>query len=195
MSNFSQSTTISRSRPVRVDQAFAVINQMVADDVIKCYALGGATAAFFYIEPDTTYDVDIFCVLETFQANAIDMLTPVYAYLATKGFEPKAEAVVIHGVAVQFLPVFNPLNEEAVETARELDYEGVPVGVMSPEHLVAIMLQTGRTKDLVRIARFAESDAIDRDTLSDILARHKLKQRWNALANNLEDIKRRLAKK
>ncbi len=56
-------TTAPGSNGVRADLAFQVINQMVADGVIEDYAIGGATAAFFYIEPDTTYDVDIFCVL------------------------------------------------------------------------------------------------------------------------------------
>lgn len=190
MSNIFQSTTVSQPRPVRVDRAFAVINQMVTDGIIECYAVGGATAAFFYIEPDTTYDVDIFCVLRTFEANAIDMLAPIYEYLGNKGYRPEAEAILIEGVAVQFLPVFNPLNEEAVERAREFDYEGVPVRVMSPEHLVAIMLDTGRSKDYVRIARFIEADAVDRETLLDILAQHKLKQKWTALQN----IKRRLTR-
>jgi hypothetical protein len=109
-SNVFQNTTISQSRTVRIDQAFAMINQMVTDGIIESYAVGGATAAFFYIEPDTTYDVDIFCVLKTFEPNALDMLRPIYEYLTGKGFKPEAEAVVIAGVAVQFLPVFNPIE-------------------------------------------------------------------------------------
>jgi hypothetical protein len=56
-------TTAPVPGSVRTDLAFRAINQMVADGVIEDYAIGGATAAFFYIEPDTTYDVDIFCVL------------------------------------------------------------------------------------------------------------------------------------
>lgn len=98
--------------------------------------------------------------------------------------------MIIEGVAVQFLPVYNPLNEEAVEAAVEFDYEGVTVRVMRAEHLVAIMLQTGRSKDLVRIARFVESDVLDSKELMDILASHKLKQKWNALGA----IQRRLSK-
>src|SRR4029078_12425705 len=109
-------------------------------------AIGGATGAFFYIEPDFTYDVDIFCVLSVVETDALGTLSPIYLYLESKGYKAVDEAVDVEGVAVQFLPVFNPLNEEAVEQARDFDYQGVPVRVMSPEHLMAIMLQTGRSK-------------------------------------------------
>jgi hypothetical protein len=79
------------------------------------------------------------------------------------------------------LPVFNELNEEAVERANILDYAGVPVRVMSSEHLVAIMLQTGRTKDFVRVARFLESGSVDVDGLTDILNGHGLEKESTAL--------------
>jgi len=166
---------------VRIDQAFKVINKMVSDGIIENYAIGGATGAFFYIEPDTTYDVDIFCVLKGVKADALDMLTPIYDYLRTKGYESEDVAVNIAGVAVQFLPVYNPLNEEAVEHAREFDYQGIPVRVMSPEHLVAIMLQTGRSKDLVRVARFLEAEAFDVNSVKETLKRHGLEKESGTL--------------
>ena len=123
-------------------------------------------------------------------SDALISLEPIYEYLSEKGYRAEMEAVLIEGVAVQFLPVYNPLNEEAVEDAVEFDYEGVTVRVMRAEHLVAIMLQTGRSKDFVRIARFVESDVLDNKALMDILAHHKLKQKWNALGA----IHRRLSK-
>ena len=109
------------------------------------------------------------------------MLAPIYEYLHGKGYESEGDAVNIKGVAIQFLPVFNPLNEEAVEQAREFDYQGIPVKVMSPEHLVAIMLQTGRSKDFVRVARFLEADAVDVDEVRQMLTRHGLDKEVTAL--------------
>jgi len=158
---------------------------MVTDGVIENYAIGGATGAFFYIEPDFTYDVDIFCVLSAVKADAIDMLSPIYRYLEGKGYKAVDEAVDVEGVAVQFLPVFNPLNEEAVKQARDFDYQGVPVRVMSPEHLMAIMLQTGRPKDFVRVARFLESETFDDNALKAMLTRHGLNKEWRALQRRL----------
>jgi len=50
---------------------------------------------------------------------------------------------MIEGVPVQFFPAYNSLVEESVVTARVCDYEGVPVRVVDPEHLIALALQTG----------------------------------------------------
>lgn len=44
-----------------VAKVYDVINEMVVDGVIKNYALGGAMAAFFYVEPSYTADMDLFC--------------------------------------------------------------------------------------------------------------------------------------
>jgi hypothetical protein len=115
------STTTGPFKRVRIDKAFSVINRMVVDGVIKSYAIGGATGAFFYIEPDTTYDIDIFVDFQTLESDApvvsaLVTLEPIYEYLLEKGYKPEMEAVMIEGVAVQFLPVFNELNEEAVDT-------------------------------------------------------------------------------
>lgn len=37
-------------------------NELVAAALIKDYALGGALAAIYYVEPFTTYDADIFFI-------------------------------------------------------------------------------------------------------------------------------------
>ena len=55
----------------------------------------------------------------------------------------QAEHVLIEGVPVQFLPAYNALADEAIETAATLDYEGVPVRVVRPEYLVALYLEPG----------------------------------------------------
>ena len=45
---------------------------------------------------------------------------------------------------------------------------------MSAEHLVAIALRTGRSKDHIRILQFIEQDAVDRNRLLALLERHDL---------------------
>ena len=57
----------------------------------------------------------------------------------------------IEGWPVQFLPTYNPLIAEAVEQAVEIKFKSTPTRVLSAEHLVAIMLQTGREKDCARV--------------------------------------------
>jgi hypothetical protein len=147
---------------------------MVKDGVVTSYALGGAMAAAFYVEPDTTYDVDIFCVLPGDEATGLALLTKIYSYLADKNYRAEGEAILVEGFRIQFLPVFNELIDEAVENARIIPYLGVNVRVVTPEHLIAIMLQVGRRKDYVRVARFIEADVFDSEVLRQILLRYEL---------------------
>jgi hypothetical protein len=49
---------------------------------------------------------------------------------------------------------------------------------MSAEHLVAIALRTGRSKDYNRILLFIEQNAINRERLRSILTKHRLMSKW-----------------
>lgn len=80
---------------------------------------------------------------------------------------------------MQFLPVFNPLYEEAYSKAAQVSFQGVPVRVMTAEHLVAVMLQTGRPKDQVRLIQFMEARAVDEIKLRRILKRYNLELEWH----------------
>jgi hypothetical protein len=150
---------------------------MVKDGVIEHYAIGGAVAAIFYIEPINTNDLDIFFHVKD-SSVGLDILAPLYEYLASLGYEAQGEAIDIEGWPVQFLPIFNPLLEEAVEQAKEVRFQRTKTRVMQAEHLVAIMLQTGRLKDHARIAQFMEHEAVDQKRLAGILERHGLIKKW-----------------
>lgn len=56
--------------------------------------------------------------------------------------------------------------------------EGVRTWVMLAEHLVAIALQTGRSKDHIRVLHFLEQDAVDRRMLEGIFEQHGLTAKW-----------------
>jgi len=160
-----------------MEKTLKVLNRMVKDGVIEQYAIGGAVAAIFYIEPINTNDLDIFFHVKDASAG-LDILAPLYKYLSDLGYKGREEAVDIEGWPVQFLPVFNPLLEEAVEQAREVRFQRTKTRVMQAEHLVAIMLQTGRLKDHARIAQFIEHEAVEKKRLAGILARHRLNKKW-----------------
>lgn len=132
-----------------MEKTLRVLNRMVRDGVIEQYAIGGAVAAIFYIEPINTNDLDIFFHVREAGSKG-NVLAPLYEYLSKAGYEPRRETVEIEGWPVQFLPVFNRLIEEAVERAREIRFKRTKTRVMLAEHLVAIMAQTGRPKDLDR---------------------------------------------
>ena len=153
---------------------------MVKDGVIEQYAIGGAVAAIFYIEPINTNDLDIFFHVKDPSAG-LDILAPLYEYLSGLGYKGQREAIDIEGWPVQFLPVFSPLLEEAVEQAKEVRFQRTKTNVMQAEHLVAIMLQTGRLKDQARIAQFMEHEVVDQERLADILTRHGLIEKWKKL--------------
>jgi hypothetical protein len=154
------------------------INQMQADGVIGKYAIGGAVAATFYLEPAATLDVDIFVTLPVEPVGLLVSLTPIYDYLKARGFAEQREHIVIEGWPVQFLPPSDDLEREAVAHAVQTRVEGVATWVMSAEHLVAIALRTGRSKDYIRIVQFVDQEAVDRDKLQNVLERHGLTSKW-----------------
>jgi hypothetical protein len=47
---------------------------------------------------------------------------------------------------------------------------------MTPEHLVAVMLNTGRLKDYLRISIFLQHEVVNLEELQRILAKHNLAQ-------------------
>ncbi|HZH30356.1 MAG TPA: hypothetical protein VEY11_06295 [Pyrinomonadaceae bacterium] len=161
-----------------MEQTYRVINEMKVNGVIDSYAVGGAIAAIFYIEPFTTYDLDVFCAFSA-PGSGIITLTPIYDYLARLGYKPEKETINIEGWPVQFLPIFNALIDEAVERANTVNVGQTPVRVMRPEHLVAIMLDTGRAKDYARISCFLDLGAVNLDDLTDVLSRHNLGAKWD----------------
>jgi hypothetical protein len=160
-------------------KALQVINEMERHGIIGKYAIGGAMGATFYVEPFTTFDLDVFVVLPHADDAILLTLTPVYEYLAAQGYLPEKECVMIEGVPVQFLPAYNPLLEEALAQARDILYDDVSTRVLTLEHLTAIAVQTGRGKDRARLPMFMESEALDHRRLDEILARYGLTERWS----------------
>lgn len=160
-----------------MERTLKVLNELERKGLFARYAIGGGVGAIFYMEPFLTYDLDVFVVLPA-RAGGLLTLGPLYAALRQDGYLEEDECVNIEGVPVQFLPAYNSLVEEALAEAREVHYEQTPTRVLRAEHLVAIMLQTGRAKDRQRFSAFLRETDLDRNTLKDILQRHQLVDRW-----------------
>ncbi len=158
-------------------ETLQILNRMVAGGVISEYAIGGAVGAIYYLEPFDTADIDIFVQIET-SGSELMILAPIYKYLTEQGYEAAGEFVHIEGFPVQFLPIFNPLTEEAVREAQTIMYDSVPTRIMRAEHLVAIMLDTGRLKDYLRINMFLEQGVVDMRLLNAVLRRYGLMGKW-----------------
>ncbi len=151
---------------------FKELNALKQERIIRDYALGGATAMLFYAEPTRTYDVDVFVLLASVKGSALVSLDPLYEWARQRGFPEKAEHIFIHHVPVQFLPAHNDLAEDAVATARTLDYDGVPVRVIGPEHLAALAFQAGGARRRERGWQLVESGSVDTGKLDELLEKH-----------------------
>ena len=162
-------------------ETLKVLNQMVKRGVIEDYAIGGAIAAIYYLEPFETSDLDVFVQVE-FEGSALAILAPIYEYLGNRGYKAQGEFINLEGVPVQFLPSYSPLTDEAIEKAEFIRFDRVKTRVMRPEHLVAIMIATGRAKDYLRISMFLEQRAVKMSSLKPILERHNLLEKWKTNA-------------
>ena len=110
-------------------------------------------------------------------------LDPIFRNLKSKGFDSfEEEAVIIHGLPVQFLTASGALEEEAVNKAMIVEWEGHRMRVMTPEHLAAIALTLGRPKDRARVVYLTSLQVFDKGRFQEILARHGLTERWTEWA-------------
>ena len=100
-----------------------VINRMEADGIIGRYAIAGAVAAYNYIEPTLTDDLDLLVSFDSDldkPQSALITLQPVYSYLKEHGYDQfRAEGILIEGWPVQFLPLSDDLDAEALAQAIE----------------------------------------------------------------------------
>jgi len=78
----------------------------------------------------------VFVTLPVRASSSLVSLSPIYEWAKNRGVDIQGEHLMIESVPVQLLPACNSLVEESVATARVHDYEGVPVRVVDPEHLV-----------------------------------------------------------
>jgi hypothetical protein len=153
--------------------------------VISDYALFGAVAQMRYTEPVATIDADVLVTVPG--PEGLDKLVPIYRFCATKGYHPEGEAIRVGAWPVQFIPVFSPLTQEALEQAETADFEGVPFRVVRAEHLAVIALSVGRAKDFTRILALLESGSITRQQIAGLAARHGLAEAWKRFESRFLD--------
>ncbi len=156
-----------------MQSALRALNQLVADHVIESYAIGGAIGASFYIEAVQTEDIDAFIFLAP-SASGLLSLTPVYDALVALGGSIEREYIRFDEWPVQILPDANELVREAIRSAVTTEFDTIPTRVFTAEHLCAVALNTGRTKDYLRVAMFLEQKAVDLSLLHTIVEQHKL---------------------
>jgi len=162
----------SESSSIPLAEILRAANGLVEARLIEDYALGGALAAIYYVEPFTTYDADIFFIPSDKSLAA--GIPAIYGHLQAQGWQVEGDHLMARGFPVQLLAAHG-LTEEAVREARPVEFEGVPAKVFRAEHIVAIAASVGRHKDRARIEQILQQTDIDKTLLEKILQRHKLK--------------------
>lgn len=167
-----------------MEKTLQVIEEMTRLGIIKAYAIGGGIAATYYIEPVLTYDLDVFFLPVK---EGLDELAPIYEFAHSRAYAEQAEALLIEGFPVQFIPAYNALVREAVTRATTLKYRHTEAKVVKAEYLTAIALQTGRAKDRERVVRLLEEAAIDRAVLDKILEEHGLAEKLRRIEKGFRE--------
>lgn len=162
-------------------ELIASINDAQDKGVILKYAMGGAVAASYYLEPVSTEDVDIFVHTKTAH-SILDLGTVAIYNFFKSNYDAKEEGeyLIIAGWPVQFLPPTSPLVEDGMSKAYEVDLEGDPLWIFTPEHLAAMALEVGRYKDKLRLEQFLTSaeDKVNKEEFLNLVSTFGLTENW-----------------
>lgn len=165
------------------------LNNLVSAGVLASYAIGGAVAALYYLEPFMTEDLDVFCLVPP-SASPFMPFAEIYEALKTRGYSFEGEFLVVEGIPVQFLPASTPLEVDALAKAANMPYGsgGVMAPVIRAEYLLAIALQTGRDKDYERISRLLiQVKNLDVKLVRDLINRYNLNARADVFRRRYEE--------
>jgi hypothetical protein len=171
-----------------MEKVIEVLNCMQADGVFEKFAIGGGIATIYYLEPYQTDDVDVFFLPVFFGEGGLVSLEPIYSYLEKLGYHSVEEGVgiLIEDWPVQFIPVSETVQEEAVVRARRVTHGSIPTLVFSAEHLAAELLRSGRPKDHARVIDLIRANQVDMGTFREIVGRHDLNDKWKEFVSRYE---------
>ena len=162
-----------------------LLNDMVGAGVVTGYAVFGAVAQMRYTEAVVTLDADVLVAVP--EPDALDVLSPIYAFCRDRGYEPAGEAIRVGDWPVQFIPAFSALTQAAVRDAETGDVDGVPLRVVRADYLAVIALSVGRAKDFARILALREAEAVTEEDISELASRHDLTPAWETFLERFDE--------
>jgi hypothetical protein len=168
-----------------MDDVAKLLNDMVAAGVVTNYAVFGAVAQMRYTEAVVTLDADILIAVP--DPDALDVLSPLYAFCRNRGYEPEGESILVGDWPVQFIPAFDSITAEALEHAEAEDVEGQPLRVVRADYLAVIALSVGRAKDFARIVALREAGAVEDERISALSDRHGLAAAWDHFLERFDE--------
>jgi hypothetical protein len=146
-------------------EALRKLNQLKKNRIIRDYAIGGAHAVAYYLEPLVTYDLDVFVLLETEH----DFYT-LRNYLKRSGFKTRGTHTIINDIPVHFLPgTLHPFINEAVKIAKKIRVKTISTKVLTVEYLILSLLMAFRLKDKMAILELM--DLADMKKLKSLISR------------------------
>ena len=141
------------------------LNRLKETGVIKDYAIGGAHAVAYYLEPVKTLDLDIFIFAKSDQDFYI-----FRTYIKKAGFRVRGTHVIIDDTPIHFLPgSLHPFINEAVRRAKRIRVRSIPTKVLTAEYLIVSLLMAFRLKDKMVIPDLLE--VADMERLRTIIER------------------------
>ena len=163
---------------VFMDEVARLLNDMVEGGIITDYAVFGAVAQMRYTEAVVTLDADILVAVPN--PDALDVLSPIYAFCQERSYRPEGEAIRVGDWPVQFIPTFSELTEAAIRGAETGDLDGVPLRVVRADYLAVIALSVGRAKDFARVLALREAGAATDEEISELAEQYDLASAWKA---------------
>lgn len=119
------------------------INNIKKRGLIKDYAIGGGIAKNYYLEPQFTYDLDVFILI-----NTMNDFHNLYDYFSRKKYKIANVYIVIHDIPVQFLPSFiQPFIKDGIKKSKSIKLNGVKTKILTTDYLIATLLMSFRQKD------------------------------------------------
>jgi hypothetical protein len=173
-----------------MEATLEVLNALVDEGVIEQYAIGGAVAAIFWVEPFDTIDLDVFVLLSE-AVHPLDPLREVISALRARGYSFDGDLLPIEGVPVQLIPADDQtgLHREALEHAAEHQYlDSVRTWIIRPEYLIALALDTHRPKDYERVYRLLQEAEPDRSRVATLIERYSLQAYWEGFLRRYPEV-------
>jgi hypothetical protein len=134
------------------------LNRLKEKGVIKDYAIGGALAVAYYLEPVKTLVLDIFVFAESDKDFYI-----FRTYIKKAGFRVRGTHVIIDDTPIHFLPgSLHPFINEAVRRAKRIRVRSIPTKVLTAEYLIVSLLMAFRLKDKMVIPDLLELADMER---------------------------------
>ena len=148
------------------EKVIARLNRLKKTGVVRDYAIGGAHAVAYYLEPVKTLDLDIFLFIESDEDFYI-----FRTYIKKTGLKIRGTHVIIDDIPVHFLPgSLHPFINEAVRKAKRIKVSNIPTKVLTAEYLIVSLLMAFRLKDKMSIPDLLQ--LADMAKLKEIIERY-----------------------